>query len=79
MRTNIVLNDDLLTEASRYTSVGTKRGIIEEALQTFVRVKSDEARRASYAERVRKIQAEMAHLKFSESAVDLIRRDRESH
>jgi Arc/MetJ family transcription regulator len=36
MRTNIVLNDNLLKEAFRYTSVSTKRELIELALQEFV-------------------------------------------
>lgn len=36
MRTNVVLNDDLVKEAFRYTSVSTKRELIELALQEFV-------------------------------------------
>jgi Arc/MetJ family transcription regulator len=36
MRTNIVLNDELLKEAFRYTSVSTKRQLVELALQEFI-------------------------------------------
>jgi Arc/MetJ family transcription regulator len=40
MRTSVVLKDDLVREAMQYTSVRSKRGLIEEALQTFVAVKA---------------------------------------
>ncbi len=36
MRTNIVLNDKLITEAKKYTKVKTKREIVELALSEFV-------------------------------------------
>lgn len=36
MRTNIVLNDSLVKEAFRYTSVSSKRELIELALKEFV-------------------------------------------
>ncbi len=36
MRTNIVLNDDLVKEAFRYTAASTKRELIELALTEFV-------------------------------------------
>jgi Arc/MetJ family transcription regulator len=36
MRTNIVLNDKLITEAKKYTKVKTKKEIVELALQEFV-------------------------------------------
>lgn len=78
MRTNIVLDEALLTEASRFAAARTKKGIIEEALHTFVRVKSDEARRATYRDRVRQLQAETAGITLRESSSDLVRRDRES-
>jgi len=39
-RTNVVLKDDLVWEAMQYTSVRSKRALIEEALQTFVAVKA---------------------------------------
>ena len=36
MRTNIVLNDGLVKEAFRYTTVASKRELIELALKEFV-------------------------------------------
>ncbi|MFH1570379.1 MAG: type II toxin-antitoxin system VapB family antitoxin [Gemmatimonadota bacterium] len=45
MRTNVVLNDDLMREAMQYVSARTRRAPIEEALRTFVDVKAAERRR----------------------------------
>lgn len=36
MRTNIVLDDDLVKEAFRYARVKTKRELVEQALRSFV-------------------------------------------
>jgi Arc/MetJ family transcription regulator len=46
MRTNIVIDDDLVAEAQRLTGISTKRGVVEEALQLLVRLKRQEAVRA---------------------------------
>lgn len=40
LRTNLVLDDERLEEAMRYTSITTKKGVIEEALRTLVRLKA---------------------------------------
>ena len=42
MRTNVVIDDDLLAEAMKYTGLSTKKAVIDEALQTLVRLKSQE-------------------------------------
>lgn len=76
MRTNIELDDVLLAEARRYSRARTKRGVVEEALATFVHVKAEERRRASYAERVREVGARLGELRLRESPLDLLRRDR---
>ena len=39
MRTNIVLDDDLVEEAFRLTGLQTKRELVEEALRTLVQVR----------------------------------------
>ncbi len=36
MRTNIVLDDDLLREAFRYARVKTKRELVQQALREFI-------------------------------------------
>ncbi len=39
MRTNIVIDDDLLNEAFSLSNVKTKKELIHEALRLFVRIK----------------------------------------
>lgn len=46
MRTNVVLDDELVAAAMRYTGLTTKRAVIEEALRTLVRLKEQESIRA---------------------------------
>ena len=77
MRTNVVLNDDLVREAMQYTSARTKGALIEQALQTFVEVKAAEKRRRTYDERVRVLQDRLAGLRLRSSAVDILRDDRQ--
>lgn len=40
MRTNIVLDDDLVREAFRYSRAKTKKDLVREALQELIRVRS---------------------------------------
>jgi Arc/MetJ family transcription regulator len=42
MRTNIVLDDDLVAEAMRRTGIRTKRAVVEEALRTLIGLKRQE-------------------------------------
>ena len=42
MRTNVVIDDDLMAQAMQHTGLRTKRAVIEEALRTLIRVKSQE-------------------------------------
>ncbi len=42
MRTNIVLDEELVAEAMRRTGLKTKRAVVEEALKTLVRLKRQE-------------------------------------
>jgi len=46
MRTNIVIDDALLAEALSYTGLSTKKAVVEEALRTLIRLKSQEQVRA---------------------------------
>jgi Arc/MetJ family transcription regulator len=77
MRTNVVLNDDLIREAMQYTTVRTKRALIEQALRTFVEVKAADQRRRTYAERVGGLQDRLAGVTLRTSAVDILREDRQ--
>jgi Arc/MetJ family transcription regulator len=77
MRTNVVLNDELLEEAAKYSTAGSKSALIEEALRVFVQTRAGAARRLDYERRLREIQLKLATVSPRESAVDVIRRDRD--
>lgn len=78
MRTNIVLNDELVREARRYSKAKTKRALVEEALRTLVRVRSEEQRRATYRERLYALERKTAGLTLHDSPSNLLRQDREA-
>ena len=42
MRTNVVINDELMAQAMECTGLTTKRAVIEEALRTLIRLKLQE-------------------------------------
>lgn len=42
MRTNIVLDDQLMTRAKELTGLQTKRGVVEEALRVLIRLREQE-------------------------------------
>ena len=42
MRTNVVIDDELMTAALESTGLRTKRAVIEEGLRTLVRLKQQE-------------------------------------
>ena len=46
MRTNIVIDDELMAAALESTGLKTKRAVVEEALRTLVRMKAQEKTRS---------------------------------
>ena len=42
MRTNIIINDDLMNEALKLTDLKTKKAVVEEGLKLLVRLKEQE-------------------------------------
>ena len=46
MRTNVVIDDELMAEALETTGMKTKRAVLEEGLRTLVRLKKQEGVRA---------------------------------
>ncbi len=76
MRTNIVLNDELMREAMRYSKAKTKRALIEEALLTLVRVRAEERKRESYRERLAALDHRLSGIRLRESPLALLRQDR---
>ncbi len=77
MRTNIVLDDDLIAEARQYSKARSKREIVREALATYVAVKAEAQRMASYRERLAMIRRRLADAPVKTPAREIIRLDRE--
>lgn len=77
MRTNIVLDDDLVREAMRYSDAPSKRALVEEALRNFVEMKAREHWRKTYMERVTEIREKTASIRLGRSSIDILREDRE--
>jgi len=42
VRTNVIVDDELMTQAMKYTGLKTKKAVIEEALRTLIRLKAQE-------------------------------------
>lgn len=59
-----------------YSAVKTKRAVIEEALRTFVALKAQERRLATYGDRLRRVREELSSLVLRESPHEILRRDR---
>ena len=78
MRTNIILNDELLEEAMKYSQARSKRGVVEEALATYVAVKDKERRRATYGERLKQLQSKTQSVRLRSDSRDIVRQDRAS-
>jgi Arc/MetJ family transcription regulator len=77
MRTNIVLDDDLLAEVKKLSGARTKRAAVEEAMRTYVEVKGAERRAAGYAQRVRRLESRLRGVRLGESSRELLRADRD--
>ena len=43
MRTNIVVDDNLMAEAIKLTNIKTKKGVVDQALKLLVQVKRQES------------------------------------
>ncbi|HET7290996.1 MAG TPA: type II toxin-antitoxin system VapB family antitoxin [Vicinamibacteria bacterium] len=77
MRTNLVLNDELVGEAMRLSAGRSKRAVIEEALRTYVAAKRAERAREGYRERLQRVAERLRGLKLGEKPSDVLRADRD--
>lgn len=78
MRTNIELNDDLLSEARKYSQGKNKRAVVEEALSVYVAVKAEERRRLTYKERLTRLRDRTRMVRLSSDTRDILRKDRDT-
>jgi Arc/MetJ family transcription regulator len=76
MRTNIELDDDLISKAMHYSSKRTKHAAVHEALAEYVTRKEEEKKIRDYRAQVKVIQEKTKHLRFTKSSLDIIRADR---
>jgi Arc/MetJ family transcription regulator len=77
MRTNVVLNDELVEEAMKHSTARSKSALIEEALRVFIQSRAAERKRASYERRLLALRERLAGVATRESALEIVRRDRE--
>ena len=77
MRTNVVLNDDLIQEAQRYSNAKSKSALIDEALRTLIEVRARQRATESYSSRLRQVQQKLQRKRFRESSVEILKRDRD--
>ncbi|OGV64149.1 MAG: hypothetical protein A2498_12890 [Lentisphaerae bacterium RIFOXYC12_FULL_60_16] len=77
MRTNIVLDDDLLAEARTYSKARSKREIVREALATYVAVKAEQQRVAAYRDRLAAVRRRLADAPVRTPSQKIVRSDRE--
>jgi len=77
MRVSIVLNDDLVREARRFSSARTRAGLVEEALRTFIKVKEAARQCATYSRCVSDLDRKLSGLVLRESPESVLRSDRE--
>jgi len=77
MRTNIVLDDDLLREAMKYSRARSKRALVDEALRAFVVVRSAEERTATYRATLGRLGPRLRSVRLRQPPSELVRADRD--
>lgn len=77
MRTNIVLNDELLREAMKLTGARTKTAAVDEALRTLVEVRTTRERNATYRDRLERLGPSLRSLRLRKAPSVVLREDRE--
>jgi Arc/MetJ family transcription regulator len=77
MRTNIVIDDDLLAEAMKYSVGRSKRAVVKEALATYVTVKAEQQRLATYRDRLATIRRKITEGASRTPVLQILRADRE--
>jgi Arc/MetJ family transcription regulator len=77
MRTNIVLDDELVREAFAITGLHSKKDLVHRALEHLVETEHELRRRARYDQQVSKLQQKTAGLVLRERPHEVIRADRD--
>ncbi|MRR11740.1 hypothetical protein EG835_04580 [bacterium] len=73
MRTNTVLNDELLREAMKLTGARTRTAAVDEALRTLVEVRTARERNATYRDRLDRLGPSLRALKLRMPPSEVLR------
>ena len=76
MRTNIVLNDELIAKAMKLSQFKSKRGVVEEALTAYVTMKNEERQRLAYCEELQRLRKKTRRVRLHSDSREIIRQDR---
>lgn len=76
MRTNIEIDDDLLSKALVYAEVRTKRAVVHEALAEYVTRREQGRQAAEYRKQAAEIRKKLTEKRFRRSSLDTLRADR---
>lgn len=71
-----MLDETLVRQALKHSRSRTKKGLVEEALRSFIRQKETEQRVATYRDRVRTLEIRLGNTSLSESPRSVLRADR---
>jgi Arc/MetJ family transcription regulator len=77
MRTNVMIDDELMDKAMQYTGLPTKKAVIETALRTLVQLKAQEQIRALRGQL--HWEGDLDELRTARLLPDLITDDRGTH
>ena len=78
MRTNIDLNDELMSEAQKFSSAKTKKALVEEALAVFISQRLEERRRRTYQDRLQRLRAKSKSIRLRSDTREIIRKYRDT-
>lgn len=76
MRTNTRLDDDLLSQAAKYSAASSKWAVVHEPLSAYVAAKAEKESRLTYRERLVKVRARTAVLRVRSDIRSILRADR---
>ncbi len=77
MRTNIVLDDDIINEARQYSHSSTKRALVEEALKVFIETKARERKTHTYRVRLLNLETRLSGIQLRERPLSVLKESRE--
>ena len=78
MRTNIHLDDELIAKAQKYSTARSKKALVNEALATYVAVRSEEEKRKTYEQRLQNVRKQAQAVRIKSDTRKIVRQNRDS-